>query len=110
METERRRFERVALRPPLRAAVGAARVYVLDTSVAGLRIAHQAALPQPGEFVRIELPTDMGPIRLDCEVVRTIPDNNQQIFQTGLSIVAGDHQSKERLRTLFSDTLRKFEN
>lgn len=109
MDTERRRFERVTLRPPLRGAVGTARVYVLDTSVAGLRIAHQTPLPGPGEFVRIELPTDMGPIRLDCQVVRTIPDNNQ-VYQTGLSIVAGDHQSKERLRSLFSDTLKKREH
>ena len=95
---DRRRYPRVNLPQPIRGSVGAARVYLLDASVGGLRIAHQAALPGPGEFCRVELPTDLGPIKLDCEVVRTIAERT--LFHTGLQIVAADHQSAERLRSM----------
>ena len=95
---DRRRYPRLRMPQPLRGAVGTARVYVLDASLGGMRIAHQATLPQPGAFCRVEVPTDLGPMKLDCEVVRTIPE--RALFHTGLQIVAADHQSAERLRTL----------
>ena len=92
----------------MRGAVGAARVYVLDTSVAGMRVAHQATLPNPGEFCRVEVPTDLGPIKLDCQIVRTVHQNH--LYQTGLSIVSADHQSTERLRTLCTELQKKMDN
>ena len=106
--TERRRHPRFKLREPLRGAVGSARIYVLDASVSGLRVAHQGTLPPPGAFCRIELPTEMGTIKVDCEVVRTVPQpppmtqTQKPIFHSGLVVVAAaDRQSAERLRTLF---------
>lgn len=92
---------------PIRGAVGTARVYVLDASVSGFRVAHQAALPSPGGFVRIEVTTDLGPICLDCEVVRTVPEKS--LYHTGLQILASDHQSAERLRSMCApaDSKRK---
>lgn len=101
IETNRRRHQRVTLAQPIRAAVGPIRVYVLDASVGGMRVAHQAALPHPGEFCRIELTSELGPICLDCEVVRTVPDRSR--FQTGLEIIAADRQSAERLRNIFGE-------
>lgn len=106
--TERRRHPRVTLRRPLRAEVGGTRVYVLDTSISGLRVAHQGALPQPREFCRIELPTEMGLIRLDCEVIRTVMD--KALFHSGVAIVAADHQSTQRLRSICDAELKKREN
>ena len=73
-------------------------MYVLDASVSGFRVAHQAELPAPGGFVRIEVTTNLGPIRLDCEVVRTVPERS--LYHTGLQILASDHQSAERLRSM----------
>ncbi|HSP17503.1 MAG TPA: PilZ domain-containing protein [Thermoanaerobaculia bacterium] len=109
MVTERRRFLRVKLREPLRGAVGSARVYVLDASVGGMRVAHQGTLPPPGAFCRVELPTDMGTIKIDCEVVRTVPQpppltqTQRPIFHSGLAVIAAaDHQSAERLKTVFA--------
>jgi hypothetical protein len=99
VERERRRHERVTLTQPVRAAVGAIRVYVLDASVSGMRVAHQVALPNPGEFCRLEVPSYLGPIRLDCEVVRTVPE--KALFHSGLQIIAADRQSSERLRSVF---------
>jgi PilZ domain-containing protein len=109
MTTERRRFQRVKLREPLRGAVGTARIYVLDASVGGMRVAHQGTLPPPGAFCRIELPTDMGTIKIDCEVVRTVPQpppltkTQKPIFHSGLLVIApADHQSAERLKTVIT--------
>lgn len=96
---ERRRFHRVTLPKPVRGAVGDASVYVLDASVGGLRVAHKAPLPSPGDFCRVEVPSEIGPLKLDCEVVRTIIRN--ALFHSGLQIVATDRQSGERLRELF---------
>ncbi len=95
---DRRRYPRINLSQPIRGSVGAARVYVLDASVGGIRIAHQVNLPEPGEFCRVEVPTDLGPIKLDCEVVRTVPE--RAVYHTGLQILAADHQSAERLRSM----------
>lgn len=95
---DRRRFPRIRMPQPIRGAVGATRIYVLDASVGGIRIAHQATLPPPGGFCRVEVSTDLGPIKLDCEVVRTVPE--RALFHTGLHIVATDRQSAERLRTI----------
>jgi hypothetical protein len=95
---DRRRFPRIRMPQPIRGAVGAARVYVLDASVGGIRVAHQAALPGPGSFCRVEVMTDLGPIKLDCEVVRTV--NERALLHTALTIVSADRQSAERLRSI----------
>jgi len=119
--TERRRHQRVKLREPLRGAVGAARIYVLDASMGGMRVAHQGTLPAPGDYCRIELPSDVGTIKVDCEVVRTVPQpapltqTTRPIFHSGLAFVApADHQSAERLKTIFdklpSDSLHEHDN
>jgi hypothetical protein len=107
-ENERRRHRRVKLREPIRGAAGTARIYVLDASPGGLRVAHQGTLPAPGEYCRVELPTELGTIRVDCEVVRTLPQpapltqTTKPIFHSGLAVVApADHQSAERLKRMF---------
>ena len=104
---DRRRFRRIKLRTPIRGAVGASRVYLTDGSVAGVGVAHQGTLPPPGGIVRLELSSDWGPIRVDCQVVRTVarPTTNATqtqppVYQSGLQIVVMDHQSAERLRTV----------
>jgi hypothetical protein len=104
---ERRRFPRVTLRPPMLASIGPARVVVLDASVGGMRVAHHTALPEPGEYCRVELQSEVGPIVLDCEVVRTMPQSSplasfaSALYQSGLQIVSADHQSGERFHIVF---------
>ena len=89
------------------ASIGHARVVVLDASVGGMRVAHHTALPEPGEYCRVELQSDVGPIILDCEVVRTNPQSSplasfaSALYQSGLQIVSADHQSGERFHTVF---------
>ncbi len=98
--TERRKFTRVTLRQPLRGSVGNARVYLVEGSLGGVRIVHQTPLPAPGAYCRVEVMSDLGNVKLDCEVVRTIVQ--RALYQTGLSIVASDRQSTERMKALFS--------
>ena len=103
-QTDRRRFLRVKIEPPIRAAVGATRVYVEDASIGGIRVIHKAPLPDPGEVCRVDLPSDVGPIHLDCEVVRTVYE--RALYHSGMQIVAAaDRQSAERLRTFYNAKL-----
>lgn len=105
--SDRRRFQRVTLPQPVQGTVGTTRVYVIDASLGGVRIAHQGVIPKPGEFLRVELPSELGPIKLDCEVVRTSarPAASNApatpLFHSGLAIIGADHQSAQRLRIMF---------
>ena len=103
---ERRRHPRVRLRTPVRGAIGASRVYVTDGSIAGMAVAHQRPLPPPGGICRVELASDWGPIRVDCQVVRTVKRimtrEEQSFFVSGLEIVVMDRQSEQRLQTMIA--------
>jgi hypothetical protein len=96
---ERRRFPRMKPPQPIRGAVGDARVYLVDGSPGGIRIVHQSPLPMPGSYCRVEINSDLGPLKLDCEMIRTVMHN--ALFHSGLAIVAADRQSTERLKILF---------
>jgi PilZ domain len=97
---DRRKFKRVTPHEPLRGAVGDARVFLVDGSVGGIRIVHQSPLAAPGAYCRVEVLSDLGSVKLDCEIVRTVAE--RALFYSGLSIIAADRQSSERLKTLFS--------
>jgi hypothetical protein len=64
---ERRRFQRIAPPNPIRARAGSTRVFVLDASMNGFRIAHQEPVTSPCTL-RIEW--EGGPILAECVVVR----------------------------------------
>jgi hypothetical protein len=89
------------------ASIGPSRVVVLDASVGGVCVAHHSELPEPGEYCRVQLDSDLGPIVLDCEVVRTVPQSSPlasfatALFQSGLQIIAADRQSGQRFHTVF---------
>lgn len=108
MSAERRRHRRIRLRTPIRGSVGASRVYVMDGSVDGIGIAHEGALPPPGSICRIDLASDWGLIRVDCEVIRTVANRVEQtqthtrkpVYRSGVRIVVMDHQSAQRLETM----------
>ena len=108
MVRERRKFRRIRLRTPIRGAVGDARVFLTDSSFGGLGLAHQGVLPAPGGIIRLELISDWGPIRIDCQVIRTVVSNRTQtqtkapVYQSGLQIVVMDHQSAQRLESMLT--------
>ena len=107
---DRRRFQRIQPPQPIPGAVGRARIYILDASIGGVGILHENALPNPGEIVRVEIESDLGRITLDCEVVRTMPHTSpggKPLAHSGMRIVAADHQSAQRLRTMFGAAAMK---
>jgi hypothetical protein len=97
---DRRRFERFGLSHPVRTSVGKSPAYVIDASIAGLRVMHHDPVPPVGDSCRLMFHSDFGSITLECEIVRTSTDRNGGAFQTGMRIVAADHESEGRLRAL----------
>ncbi len=65
-------------------------------------VVHADELSQ-GRFCNVEITSSLGPIRIDCQIVRTQPHQEKNVerplYQSGLAIVAADHQSRQRLRS-----------
>jgi hypothetical protein len=80
--------------------VGSVAVIAIDASAGGVRVGHESAMPAAGAFCRLELSSNLGPLKLDCEVIRT---ERMETLQTALAIITADRQSLERLRALFGD-------
>lgn len=71
MFVERRRVQRVKLSDPLRGTMESNRVFIVDVSLRGLRIAHQEPIGDKGSIVTLRATWDAKPIELKCEIVRT---------------------------------------
>ena len=105
--SDRRRRTRVMFHTPVRGDAGGARIFVLDASPIGVGITHETPLPPPGGVCRVELPSELGPIRLDCAIVRTVKRNADDaaraVFHSGLEVLAADRQSAARLQSITDD-------
>ena len=108
LQHERRRFQRVTLKQPIRAFAGAVAVQLVDASIAGVRVLHQNPLPPSGSTCRVMFQCEFGPISVDCEVVHT--ENTPAGYQTGLRVLAADRQSQERLREMIAMLAAKKRN
>jgi hypothetical protein len=103
---ERRRVQRVKLIEPLRGAVGAVRVFVIDLAIIGVRIAHQETLGISGTDVVLETEWEGRPIRLECRIERTkvhrMADKAtaKTLYHSGLTIRGADDLSLGALRDL----------
>ena len=63
-----REIHRVHLLQPLKGLAGGHRIFVIDVSLRGFKIAHQERLGAEGDRVRIEFEYDGQPIRARCEI------------------------------------------
>lgn len=103
---ERRRVQRVKLIEPLRGNVAATRVFVVDLSLRGLRIAHQEPIGSSGSQIRVQTEWDGRLILLDCRVERTqihrIAETatSKTLYHTGLTIIHAHKASVSALRDL----------
>ena len=106
--TERRKYQRVVLTRPLPGRLGSARIYVIDASLIGLRIAHQGAAPPQGSACRVEFEWEGRLIALDCEVRRNAlhklakSASEKSIYHAGLSIVGAIGDSDTSLRQMIA--------
>ncbi len=111
MNRERRRYPRITLRKPILASIDTTPVFVLDASRGGLRVAHQAQLPSPGAICRVDLPSEGGPIHLNCAIVHTVTQHAnaaaKRLFNSGLQIVSADDESTDRFEKILRPTARK---
>src|SRR5262245_28332697 len=85
-----------------------ARVFIVDISLNGIRIAHQGTLPQPGQACMLEFLWEGHAVELRCEVTRNSLDRlarnatERSVYHAGLRIVEADHQSRVTLRTMIA--------
>ncbi|HKR62103.1 MAG TPA: PilZ domain-containing protein [Thermoanaerobaculia bacterium] len=68
---ERRRVQRVRLPQPLRGTLGGTRIFLVDVSLRGARIAHQENIGEIGDVCPIRAEWDGRPLELTCSLVRT---------------------------------------
>lgn len=68
---ERRRVQRVKLIEPLRGSIESQRVFVVDVSLRGLRLAHQESIGRVTDVITLSAQWDARPLLLQCEIVRT---------------------------------------
>jgi hypothetical protein len=105
---ERRRYQRASLVRPHTARVGVARVYILDLSLNGARIAHQGTLPPPGRECVLAFEWEGHTIELRCEVTRSTLERlaktaaEKSVYHAGLRVMEADRQSRATLREMIA--------
>jgi hypothetical protein len=105
-ETERRRVQRVRLMQPLRGMAGSQRVFVLDLSVHGIRIAHQEELGRAGEACLLTFEWEGIHISVHCRISHTqvlragSPSRSRTLMHSGLEIEGASNEARTTLRTM----------
>lgn len=108
MREERRRYQRITLPAPLRGTIGPVRIFVVDVSLGGLRVAHQDPLPKLGASCTVRFEGNAGTIVLPCIVIRTVvfregkTSSDRTTYHTGLQITAEDRWAIQPLRDLIT--------
>jgi hypothetical protein len=110
---ERRKYQRVTLLRPLAARIGAARVFVLEASLSGLRIAHQGNIPAEGSTCTILFEWDSIPVLLECRITRNTLQkmarnaNEKSVYHVGLEIVRASPEAMKTLRELIASVVAR---
>ncbi len=105
---ERRRVQRVRLIQPLRGTTGEQKIFVLDVSLLGLRIAHQEPLGNLRDECLVVFEWQGGRIELRCRIVRSelqrpVSGPARTVYHSGLEIVFAPPLSREHLAALIHD-------
>ena len=93
--------------------IGTSRVYIVDASLNGLRIAHQGTLPPIGQECVLTFEWEEHPIELQCRVTRSTlhklakDKNDKSIYHAGLSIEESRGDSFNALRRMVSDVVAR---
>src|SRR5262245_38958729 len=101
---ERRRVQRVTLLRPVAGQVGSARVYLINASLHGFRVAHQAALGAKGGRCTLSFDWQGSKVTLECEVVWTAlhrlakAQSEKSIYHSGVKVVGASPTAQEALR------------
>jgi hypothetical protein len=107
LSKEKRAYQRIIPQRPIPARIGSARVYIVDLSVSGLRVAHQAAL-QPGQTFELTFDWEGRPVVLGCKVIhntifkRAKDDTEKSTYHAGLEIADAKGNSEVALREVIT--------
>jgi hypothetical protein len=103
----------VKLPQPLGGRAGNARVFLVDASIEGIRLAHQGTLPAVGQTCRVEFHWEGQTIDLECEVVHNSifklakSGAEKSIYHAGLRITNAAGHSRAALKQLISDCVAR---
>jgi hypothetical protein len=103
---DRRQFGRVTPVQRIRGAVGTVPVFVVDLSLAGVRVAHQEPLPDVGATSVLTFEWEGRTYSGPCEVRRTKLEKAAQskfdkaLYHTGLYLMKTDPESQALLREI----------
>ena len=106
-------MSRAKLTRPIGGRVGNARVFLVDVSVEGLRIAHQSAVPGVGQTCRVSFEWHGQPIELDCEVIHNTlyklakSSDEKSTYHAGLRIANAVGDSAAALKKLVADVVAR---
>jgi PilZ domain len=109
---ERRRYDHVTLSRPVPGRLGSTKVFVVDVSVNGARIAHQTPFP-PDDSTLLRFEWDGQELAFECELVHSSlqpisPDQpDKKIHHTGVFFLEAIGDSASRLRNLITDLVMR---
>lgn len=110
---ERRQFARVTPVQRIRGTVGNVIVYVLDVSLAGVRVAHQDPLPPIGGTGTLTFEWEARRFQAPCEVRRTKTEKparsqfEKPLYHSGLFIPTKDSNSEAILRDIIQSCVAR---
>ena len=104
--SDRRQFGRVTPVERIRGSAGSIVVYIIDLSLTGIRVAHQAPLPPVGEKIALSFEWQGRRASLQCEVRRTRLEKaprskfEKPLYHTGLMVLAKDAVADRTIRDI----------
>jgi hypothetical protein len=103
---ERRSVQRIRLSKALRGSVGTMRMFAIDISIKGVRLAHQEPMGRPGERCAVTVEWEGAKILLQCVIRHTrierraTASNPKALHYSGLEIQEASETALEMLRHL----------
>ena len=110
---ERRKVSRVKLPQPLGGRAGNSRLFLVDASVEGIRVAHQGTLPKVGQTCQIAFDWHGHTIDLECQVIHNAifklakADGEKSLYHAGLKITNASDESRKTLKQLISEVVAR---
>jgi hypothetical protein len=106
--SERRQYQRATLIRPLAGRIGTSRVFIVDISLSGVRIAHQGTIPSEGSTCKVSFEWESMPVTLECRVTRSTlyklakTSAEKSVYHAGLQIVRATDYDMATLRTMIT--------
>lgn len=110
---ERRSVQRIRLSQALRGSIGTMRVFAIDLSLRGLRVAHQEPIGRPGAVCTVTLEWEGRRMLLKCVIRHTrverpsTASSPKALHHSGLEIEEASDTARETLRSLIEQQIER---